>query len=169
MQNNKALNKPIAYIGIDPGASGAICILVPETKYTEFVPTTDKPMDIIKWLLDISNTYDPRIIMIENVHAIQGTSAGSNFKFGYNTGVVNALAEASGIGVDKITPKMWQKTIGVKAKGKAIKKEVASIAERLYPQAEIRGARGGVLDGRSDALMIAHVTYLKYNQNHYAN
>ena len=36
-----------------------------------------------------------------------------------------------------------------------IKKEVADIASRLYPKAELHGPKGGLLDGRSDALMIA--------------
>ena len=55
-----------------------------------------------------------------------------------------------------VTPKVWQKYIGVTAKGKAIKKQVAKIAQYLYPQAELHGKRGGLLDGRSDALMIAY-------------
>ena len=120
------------------------------------------PSAILEWFNAASDIFDIHMIMIEKVHAIQGTSAGSNFKFGYNVGMINALAEASGIGVDHITPKMWQKKIGVTKKGPAIKKEVAQIAERLYPGAQIKGPRGGLLDGRSDALCIAHYNYLKY-------
>ena len=60
---------------------------------------------------------------------------------------------------------MWQKSIGVKAKGKAIKKDVADICSRLYPLVDIYGPRGGLQDGLSDALMIAHYNYLKYKNN----
>ena len=52
--------------------------------------------------------------------------------------------------------KIWQKYIGVTAKGKDIKKQISEIALKLYPTANIYGKRGGLLDGRSDALMIAH-------------
>jgi len=61
-----------------------------------------------------------------------------------------------------VQPKKWQKTIGVTKKGKEIKKEVASICSRLYPDAEIYGPKGGLLDGKSDALMIAHYAFLNY-------
>ena len=37
-----------------------------------------------------------------------------------------------------------------------MKKQVAEIAQSLYPTAELHGKRGGLLDGRADALMIAH-------------
>lgn len=157
------MQKSKAYLGVDPGQKGAFCLLVPDTKYVSFHSTAAKPMDIIQWMVARAEEYDIRIVMLEQVHAIFGTSAGSNFKFGYNVGVVNALSEATSLGVDHVTPKAWQKTIGCKAKGPALKKEVASIVERLYPSVNIRGPKGGLLDGRSDSLAIAHIAYLKYN------
>jgi hypothetical protein len=72
--------------------------------------------------------------------------------------------------VDVIRPKAWQKEIGVsvsrnlkgQARKKAIKNGVGEIAKRLYPSAVIHGPKGGLLDGRSDALMIGHSAILKY-------
>jgi hypothetical protein len=85
-------------------------------------------------------------------------SAKSNFTFGRNLGSIHAIAEINCFGriPSTVAPKVWQKFAGVTAKGKWIKKEVAQIATKLYPTANIRGKRGGLLDGRSDALMIAH-------------
>ena len=85
-------------------------------------------------------------------------SAKSNFGFGRNFGIAFAIAgvAVSGGPVQQVTPKVWQKYIGVTAKGKAVKQQVAKIAQYLYPQAELHGKRGGLLDGRSDALMIAY-------------
>jgi hypothetical protein len=100
--------------------------------------------------------------MLEDVHSLPLVSAKSNFSFGYNLGVVTTIAIASNVMVDKVTPKKWQKFIGVTVKGDGIKKDVAAIATRLYPDAHIYGPRGGLLDGRSDALMIAH--YAAYNR-----
>jgi hypothetical protein len=42
------------------------------------------------------------------------------------------------------------------------KKFVASIALQLYPKAPLFGPKGGLLDGRADALMIAHYLSIKY-------
>jgi len=162
--------KPSVYVGIDPGDKGAICAVLPSEHKAIFMPTTDKPIDIAAWFKQIQEEYTLRMVMVEDVSSIQGASAGSNFKFGYNVGVVNTLARVSGSPVDLVRPKAWQKEIGLsvssKLKGaprqKAIKQGVAEICERLYPQVNIRGPKGGLLDGRSDALMIAHYALLKY-------
>jgi hypothetical protein len=158
--------KPVVFIGIDPGAKGSICVLAPNQNEVMFYPTTDKPFELLERILHLKETCDVKAIMIEDVHSIHGASAKSNFMFGYNVGVVNTLAQATGIMVMRVQPKVWQKHVGVKAKGNDIKKEVASICDRLYPAVTIRGPRGGLLDGCSDALMIAHYvaqTYVIHN------
>lgn len=159
------MTKLLAYIGIDPGAKGSFCLLVPETKQVMFKPTTDKPVDIFKWFGDIQKEFNLVVTMIEDVHSIFGVSAKSNFNFGYNVGLVNIIPSCAGSMVDRIQPKKWQKQIGVKTKGKLIKKEVAEICERLYPNVDIRGPRGGLLDGLSDALMVAHYASLTHKIN----
>jgi len=126
------------------------------------MPTSAKPMDIFKWIKQVQKEYNLVVIMIEDVHSIFGTSAKSNFNFGFNTGLVTGISQSTGASIDKITPKKWQAHVGVKQKGKKIKKEVADICDRLYPKVNIRGARGGLLDGLSDSLMIAHYASHKY-------
>ena len=65
-----------------------------------------------------------------------------------------------------VTPKTWQKACGIAFKPKSApaekKRVVAAKAHQLYPSAALHGPRGGLLDGRSDALMIAHHMMLKY-------
>ena len=157
-------HKETAYLGIDPGAKGALCLLVPVTTQIAFKPTTDKPLELLRWINQIQSQYELRVIMIEDVHSIYGASANSNFNFGYNVGLVNTLAQCSGASVDRVTPKKWQSKVGIRKKGKAIKAEVGTICDRLYPEVSIRGSRGGLLDGLSDSLMLAHYAFLKYNQ-----
>ena len=158
------MNKPTSVMACDPGKKGSFCLLVPSTKLVDFYPTDAKPMDILTWIVQMAGATDIQMIMIEDVHSIYGTSAKSNFMFGYNVGVVNALAQATGLSVDKVTPKVWQRTIGVKqgSKGPIRKQDIAQICDRLYPKVNIRGPKGGLLDGLSDSLMIAHFTQLKY-------
>ena len=100
--------------------------------------------------------------IIEDVHSLYGMSAKSNFSFGFNTGLITGIIQSTGIGLDKVAPKKWQKEIGVKTKGKEIKAEVGQIATRLYPKVQLFTPRGRLEDGKSDSLMIAHYCYLTY-------
>lgn len=149
-------------IGIDPGAKGALCALLPHLNKVRFMATTEKPKDILDWFNALNTNYNLRCIIIEDVHSLPKMSAKSNFQFGRAVERVNLLAELVGVRVELIQPKRWQKYVGVKQTGPAIKKEVAAIAARLYPDAPLYGPKGGLLDGRSDSLMIAH--YGAYNK-----
>lgn len=140
---------------------GSWCALLVKHNKAVFKNTTDDPLLTLEWLNALNTEYNVRLIVIEDVHAIPGAAAGSSFSFGGNVAEVNLLARMTKIRLEKVTPKRWQKFIGVKTKGDLIKKEVAGIATRLYPLASLYGPRGGLLDGRSDSLMIAH--FAAYN------
>lgn len=165
------MTKQAVFVGIDPGEKGAICAVLPSEQKAVFMDTTEKPKVIHEWFQAIKEQYDLRVIMVEDVGPIPKSSAGSNFKFGYNAGVVNTLALTAGVMVDKVRPKKWQSTVGVSisskikdpsARKKATKNAVADLCDRLYPQVNIRGPKGGLLDGKSDALMIAHYAVLTH-------
>jgi len=145
--------------GIDPGANGAIAVL--DSMNPDSVALLDLKSNSIcatwNWLHTEGLALGSSKIWIEDVHSLFGMSAKSNFGFGRNLGTVLTIAELlTGHFPSTVTPKIWQKYVGVTAKGKDIKKQVAEIATSLYPTANIYGKRGGLLDGRSDALMIAH-------------
>lgn len=151
------------FIGIDPGASGSICLLDPLRKQTAFMDTTRPFREIVDWLLQAKDEGLMRFALLEEVHSIPKMSAKSNFTFGRNYQLMHCALMAANYPYDLVQPKKWQKAIGVPVKtrgGAAMKKAVLGIAERLYPEAELYGPKGGHLDGRSDALMIAHCCYL---------
>ena len=144
--------------GIDPGTNGAIAVL--DSLNPDSVALLDlkkhSNTDIHNWLHS-QLRFRGTEIWVEDIHSMHGMSAKSNFSFGKNLGIVTTIAELLVGHLPKtVTPKVWQKYIGITAKGKAIKKQVAQIASGLYPKAELHGKRGGLLDGRSDALMIAY-------------
>ena len=154
-------------VGIDPGVNGAIAVL--DSKNPDSVALLDLKKhsisEINEWLEShllnlVSYTRLPSCeseIWIEDIHSMYGMSAKSNFTFGKNLGIITAIVEIIKEDSPKtVTPKVLQMYIGVTAKGKAIKKQVAKIAQHIFPQAELHGKRGGLLDGRSDALMIAY-------------
>jgi hypothetical protein len=142
--------------GIDPGTNGAIAVL--DSENPDSVALLDlKKVSIYQaavWL----HTQQVNAIWLESVHSLYGMSAKSNFGFGRNFGIAFAIAKmgTSDGRVQQVTPKVWQKYIGVTVKGKGIKQEVCNIAQGLYPNALLHGPKGGLLDGRSDALMIAY-------------
>ncbi len=147
--------------GIDPGQSGAMCVLDTQnpahTALLDFQKTTI--YEAALWL----NQQQVDIVYLEEVHSIYGASAKSNFTFGRNVGVALTVAHVvtKGVSPIEVRAKVWQKFIGVTAKGKAIKKNVADLATALYPSADLYGPKGGLKDGRADAIMIAH-----YGLNH---
>ncbi len=154
--------------GIDPGVNGAIAVLDSENPDSvallDLAKTTT--FDASQWL----HAQKPDAVWIENIHGFPGMTAKSNFGMGRGVGKVHAIAEIATHGQEAklVVAQIWQKYIGVTVKGsvkytraKAIKKQVAEIAQGLYPTAKLHGKQGGLLDGRSDALMIAH-----YGLNH---
>lgn len=171
------MTKKLAILGIDPGTKGALCLLIPETKQIAFKPTTLPGKEIYQWIKRIESEFNIGVCMIEEVAAIKGSAAKATFSFGRNVERVNVIPEIAEVSIDKVRPKAWQKHIGLvipknlsgsenASKRKTyIKKEVAAIAQRLYPKAELRGPKGGLLDGRSDALMIAHYAARTINLN----
>ena len=145
--------------GIDPGTNGAIAVL--DSTNPDSVALLDLKSNSIcdtwNWLHTEGLALESSEVWVEDVHSLFGMSAKSNFGFGRNLGTVLTIAELlTGHSPNTVTPKIWQKYIGVTVKGKAIKQEVAEIATKLYPTASLHGKRGGLLDGRADALMIAH-------------
>lgn len=154
-------------LGCDPGAKGAYCLLIPSQELAWFHPSPGgrvPPGEIYTDLLGNGAHLCDRYI-IEDVHSLYGMSAKSNFSFGGNVQAAQTIMEIlmhpRPERLEKVQPKAWQRAIGVTAKGNKIKAQVAEIARELYPYATLFGSRGGLMDGRADALMIAHYAYLQ--------
>lgn len=147
------------FVGVDPGSKGAIALLDPTTMQVAFIDlslTMPQVMAEIRAYEDSQPEGTAYSAMIEDVASLPNVSAKSNFSFGYNLGSVTTLLMAMALPLDKVRPKAWQSYVGIKPKSPTIKKDVAEIVTRLYPTCDIYGPRGGLIDGRSDALAIAH-------------
>ena len=168
------------FIGIDPGSKGYICALAPLEGKAEFFANTCKPLEIADSLKELREDYKVTRVCMEDVHSIFGANAKSNFNFGFNLGLLHGICLSQGFGIDIVQPKLWQKYIGavidpipkdasanekkklIAARKKQLKESVGKICERLYPDISVRGPQGGLLDGKSDALMIAHYAYRNF-------
>lgn len=157
------MQKTQLIIGVDPGSKGAICVLNASTLVPVFIDLTQPVRAILDGLKNALSDYEEGSYVcraaIEKVASVPKVSAKSNFNFGYNVGGINWLLESLEIPLDSIPPKKWQAFLGIKPASTSIKKDVAAAVTRLYPSADIYGPRGGLIDGRSDALGIAHYHY----------
>ena len=157
------------YIGIDPGASGAIACIVEcenvgemhgftETatgwisfaKLHEATPADIK--DALKYYAGLlgRNPYHACCVL-ERVGPMRGPGGrkqgvGSTFKFGMNFGILCGCVAALEIPHRLVTAAVWQKTMGCQTRGdKNISK---AAAQRLFPQLKITHAN-------ADALLLA--------------
>ena len=159
-------------IGIDPGFSGAIAVIEDgKTLYTFDMPTVEimvgkkqrQAYDVTALatlLLTLNNCDMAFVEKVAPVQAKFGSSSGSsNFHLGYCLGMLQTALECTPIRYELIKPKEWQKHFGIvrpeddkkwNTKGAAYQ-----VAKGLFPDAELTTTRGRVLDGRSDALLIA--------------
>lgn len=146
------------YVGIDTGDSGALAIL---TVDGEVIIDNDDKYALVDYLHDHKNKI--KMAYLEKVNALPKQGVVSTFKFGTNFGWWQGVLEAYGIPYKLIRPQEWQKPLTLPKDKKARKKAINEAARRLYPHAELVGIRGGIKDGRSDALMIA--TYCKKEES----
>jgi hypothetical protein len=157
------------YIGIDPGASGAVCILDPSINQTVFIDLNPKKVPAVSVLgtLQDWHAHVGCRIAVEDVHSMANMSARSNFVFGGMLWRILTILECVPAPYEMVTPKVWQKAVGAPSRKEAggpkeLKQAVADMAQELYPSAELYGPKGGLKDGRSDSLMIAHYLRLTY-------
>ena len=149
----------MVYIGIDPGAKGSMCLISNGKVLFKDFDLKDYS-SILKAFLDTDDT--ELMVAIEKVHAMPGQGVSSSFSFGQRLGELEGMLTALQIPYELVAPKDWQKACGIPAKSD--KKGIASVIQKLYPTAELYGNKGGLRDGRSDALGLAHFIRLKYGR-----
>ena len=160
------------YIGIDPGASGALSVIFTKDGIPFKVDTREfKHSNLdgyIQALSDIKDVFSPiSKVIVEQVHAMPGQGVTSVFTFGKNFGEILGALKALGIGYELVPPQKWQKELGV-TKPTATKAErKKAISERviaIYPETGslIRGPKGGYKDGVADAFGLAHYAFKIY-------
>jgi len=160
-------------MGCDPGVKGAICLLKPSTNAVLWYSTPSTAADLAALITQLNvwrTDRDLARIGLEDVHSLFGMSAKSNFQFGRQLGRLEVLLESfKKPPVTYITPKEWQKAVGIffpkGSTGKQRKLISFQKAVELYPRQKenFRGPRGGLLDGRIDSLLIAHVMAGEYD------
>ena len=173
----------IAFVGIDPGVTGAVVAIAPEDGSIRVwdTPTIEKKIgkkmrnlldehgmvQILKGVLaalqyqatsmyvtlEVANPMPALGPLGRNVRI----GATSMFGFGFGYGLWCMALTALEIPHERVHPRTWKSRLlaGVGAHDDGA---VAQIAGRLYPStnAQLRGPKGGLKMGRVDALLLAH-------------
>ena len=146
--------------GIDPGKTGFICEWCESRGTFDFydIPKIGNEVDVRELNSFLKNRFaengDYSIhCVIENVHAVFGSSAKGTFEFGKIVGVLEALLVANDIPFTKVQPKKWQKEMweGIpmqkkpSSTGKTMntdtKKMSLMAAKRLFPNIDLRKSK----------------------------
>jgi hypothetical protein len=150
------------FIGIDPGASGGMAAIdrfgiqpVGDLITSTAMPDTER--DIWDWLKRIREEAEV-FAVLEKVTGFMGGQDNrwlgpSMFRLGESYGFLKGCLTGCDIPFQEVTPRTWQKAIGIRSKGKgegrtSWKNHLKQVAQRLYPMEKVTLAT-------ADAMLIA--------------
>jgi len=154
-----------AWMGIDPGATGAIILLseTGEMRTLRFMNSTNK--EIHEFLNGVAFEFDELFCILEAVHAMPGMAAGAMFNFGESYGFVQGVLVSTGVPYELVTPQSWMKHMRIPKRDIQMhpetkkelpgseskteyKRRLKQKAEELYPKIKIT-------NDTADAILIA--------------
>ena len=141
-----------AWVGIDPGQTGAMVLMSEqgECKVIDWLDIAHMYRMFRLWM----QTWNIRLVVIEEVWGIKGNSSKSNTSFQQHVGEWTGMVKVLGLPIIMAKPRDWMKR-RVRAKvGKGDKPSVEYVMAK-YPGFPLAGLRGVFKDGRSDALCMA--------------
>jgi hypothetical protein len=152
---------PPTFVGCDPGAQGAIVYFT--STGVVCVPLAGKT-DYEIWAEVLLIPKGSVVVIERNTGYVGGAGnpGASMFKFGVSTGNLLGFFVAAGLRVDKVTPRVWQKALGIAARAKTESK--ADFKRRLRQRAEQAFGRPVAL-ATADAYLIALFCQRKWGNN----
>jgi crossover junction endodeoxyribonuclease RuvC len=142
--------KERAWIGIDPGQSGAVAVIYLDGQIVE-----DWPGDaagaaelLLTWRIE----FNIELVALESVHAMPGQGVKSMFTFGQNLGQWQGVMAALYIPYVMPRPQEWQKGLVNPSDGVDAKARSMAVARRLFPNVDMSRKKD---HGRADALLLA--------------
>lgn len=160
------------WVGIDPGFSGSIGVIDEHGRYVmhQDVPLTggegrSREIDAMKLAAIVIAILrfcpEPVRVFLEWPQTRPGEAPESSKRFGVGLGLMEGVFAAHGIPVEKVAPNKWKGQLGLSGKEGAeldARRQAVEMAEsfiKALPADVLRGERGGLKDGRAEALLIA--------------
>lgn len=161
------------YLSIDPGSKGFVTIRYPQG-YFDFIPLEGCDFRKLAMRFAMLREETDTFAVMEEVHAIFGSSAKATFSFGETNGILKGILIATGIPYQLVQPKTWQKEIwinqdmvvdykkvtvkGVEQTRKEVNTKQTSFnaAKRLFPDIDLRKNERckNLDDNKCDSLLI---------------
>ena len=143
--------KTKAWVGIDPGQTGAIAVITDGTYY-EAQDWPGDETEAAELARSFLISYDLRLCALEMVSSMPKQGVSSTFKFGANWGIWRGILAALQIPFILVRPQEWQKGL-VPKKSEGDDKPSLAVARRMFPDAELHLKKH---HGRADALLLAY-------------
>lgn len=157
------------WVGIDVGKGGAISAIWSDGMVLSHVTPvlSSGDIDVLTMYTIISNLSHVKMVVIEQVHAIFGSSAGSTFEFGRSSGIAEGVVCVSRLPYTMVPPKTWQKEMWrgvekIKKSGKNTTDTKATslvAVQRLFPNATLydksKPKSKKIHDGIVDSILLA--------------
>ena len=165
----KAAQSKILWVGIDPGVKGAIGAI---NEHMEFCWVEDMPVvgegrtgesdlcSLAEVVVRVAGHSSPRVLL-EWPQTRPDEAPESSKRFGVGLGILEGMFSFAGCEVKRVAPNKWKGRLGLKGKEQdeyAARLQAVEMAEgfiKAVPAGTLRGVRGGLKDGRAEALMIA--------------
>ncbi len=148
------------YIGIDPGKKGAIG-MIQENKIEicdmPLLPNGEVDGLAIFNMLPMTGTHNI-ICALEKAQSMSKQGVKGVFTYGMGYGTIKAALCISKIPYIEVHPTKWKKYFSLTKE----KKQSITLAMKLFPDVQLHTPRGRMLDGRAEALLLAH--YVKQGQ-----
>lgn len=158
------------HVGVDPGFSGAVAVIDLDGNFSGVwdLPTTAGEGRQKEFDTDALAALIKRIVRdpVREVHLEWPTtrpdeSAESSKRFGVGLGLLEMGFTMAGCKVRRVSPNGWKGRLGLMGKAGAeleSRTQAVQTAERFIgrlPASALRGVKGGLKDGRAEALLIA--------------
>jgi crossover junction endodeoxyribonuclease RuvC len=137
------------YLGVDPGASGALALVDEHGGHVATCRLSETLADVAAWLEHRRGLHGIAFATLERVGAFPGQGVSSMFKFGQSAGFLEGLLVALRIPYALVGPSVWQTKMNCRTGGD--KNVSKAAAQRLWPHVAITHAT-------ADALLIAEYT-----------
>lgn len=150
---------PVVYVGVDPGVSGGLAVLLEDATVLDTVPVGNHTLyQLWDWFRYYGDAATCRAwACLELVGGYVGgeeTARGSRmFSFGASFGRLQGMLVASGIPFVEVRPQEWQKGVGCPARPKGLRNDqwkgvLWDYAKSLFPKSKFTKAT-------ADAVLIA--------------
>ena len=143
------------YVGIDPGKSGGVSVLVPRSQFPTGIGDLKADLNMFKMpvtemdMLDMFRSFKSlrtieyrAYVELVGGYAGEGQPGSAMFNFGFITGAARTACLAAGIPLEVVAPATWQKALSIPSRKKTESKtqwknRLKGVAQRLFPAENI--------------------------------